>query len=254
MKALAIILTLCTFFTSFQLSHIDSIKKEDSLNGIQAVKITLLFPVVDSTGKFLGRDTFQARIYYDQDITAVRVPLYKRRNGEIVSVHNTVFVAANDSIFGYVYEDNYRDSLTMRRTDRSRFMKGETWLTQIYCYKNLTACDTALRSITIDSLKGIKEVVYDSQDSEDTTIKHSYYMTFADSLKSVPFSLSRELDSIYGTKLCKFWMVHYPFTYEGIKIDEVSYGYFLDRFEVPKDDMIFRVLRKYRKDILKCDS
>lgn len=213
---------------------------------VTAVEVKNLMPMLDSTGHFMRYDTNVVRLYYQGELTACRVPVHVQKGEDVTFIQYEYFIWHRDSAFGF---ELGRDSNADRRINKQYYLDNGTWLTHIYGYHAFQ--DNVMRMVSSDTdhVAGVLKEKFTGYAKKDTAGKGTVYYTYSKGMMNIPFSLSRELDSIKQMKLTRITVVHHPVYMKeyNMTIQEFSGHYMLDRITVPAGDEVRKYFERYRR-------
>lgn len=182
-------------------------RRANYTENIRGIIVTEILPVPDSTMKFTKQDTLAIPIYYYGKLTAYKLfyTLVKKwdEQGNIASKEEQYkcFVFAKDSLYGYVYDSYFPGK--QEKVSVDSMIRNVIWCEQnsVNLYNSFTDNITLLLSSERSADESLLYEVYSYRRIKDPTRHGIFSLTFTNQLSDIPFSMSRELDSIKGMKL-----------------------------------------------------
>jgi hypothetical protein len=195
---------------------------------IKGVEIYQKYPNINfSSLKIDGYDSGKVELYEYRN-TKLHLLAYKYDSIDLKSnsitssgIRYHYFIHSKDSIFGYDIDEYKKPSI--RRLKVDSLLKQE-WATQVNLFSMMTFNIPKLTSV-----KKYNDTIQEeySFSNTDTSIHGSFRFRYSSKMNNIPYSLSKEIDSIKGMKLFEAKLVFDPryLTIEKIALEKMEKEY-----------------------------
>ncbi len=198
---------LVVVFILFAICSCSSVMKKD---GIRGVKITSTFPFIDGKGKLVYYDTSVVKIYYYQDKI-----IYNSSYHFNYTPENFMIRADEIRYYFFVYTKGMQHGLLFDK-HKSAFgikvladsMVKKEWCNNIDIYSNFKKSEVNEIYHTQNEDSGTISKMYNFKLKTDTAFNGTVLYGFTNKMKNIPYSFSKELDSLNNMKLYKVNIVN----------------------------------------------
>ncbi len=224
-----------------------STSKQDELQG---VKVSQVAPILDTLGKLVRYDSDTVEIYYSGNIRLYYLS-YQFDSVDLITKESYLsekryhyFIYNIDSAYGHDF-DVHR-SLTKKRLRVDSLLHWQ-WTPSVNVYPIITVNKTHLLNAFSNLDSGTTHEWY-AFSNGDTTAHGTVFFGYSKKLNDLPYSLSREMDSIKQMKLYKVRYTQDPrhIKEAGITVDKVNSEYNLERITAIRSEII-QYFQNYRR-------
>jgi len=188
-----------------------SLNKQKDQLPISCIEGTNLFPKIDTSGKVSGYDTGIVRAYSYGNMRLLETTYFSheyRPDRSFISekrTHRIVFEKGSE--YGYDYDDK---RVPVRRKVKMDSVFNYEWITANRIYPIVARNLTKITSKIEDKDAGTLAVEYEILNKNDSSVMGYLKLLFCKNFAKNDFSLSKELDSVYNSKLCRSEIVALP--------------------------------------------
>ncbi len=238
------------FFLSFLLFSSCGTSYRTSLDQLQCLRVTKIFPMPDekNIGKISVIDTTSIDYYFYKDLRIYRMPYsYDTLIGsefKFIETRYRYFLHEKDSLYGRVFDSCLKFYNKRAHIDTITNIRFFTDL-QLSVLFNAMTMNLVTRGSNPDS--GTLHEKYLFQNKTDSTEKGVLFLSYTNAMNDIPFHLSAYMDSLKKTKVNYYHITSFggPVKQYNIVMDTISASVKMERIEGPHKEKVMEYINVY---------
>jgi hypothetical protein len=194
------------------------------------VQVSQIFPYINKDGRLTSYDTNTIKIYYYKNMTLEQTSynsLHYSENNTLLNaeVINEYYVYHTGDKTGLYYDSAHKVFARKVALDTSLY---KSWHYRFNANTMFQRFENKLLFKKKDTINNSIEEGYGLKITPESDYGDTCYLTYSAALNTVPYTFSKEMDSMTGMKLIKMKTTNYPNKYNKFIRDYVEQNYWMN--------------------------